>query len=135
MKLQTIVEIPKNSQYKYEEKDGKLVLDRVLNQKIPENYGYIPGTLAKDGDPLDVFIASNSPLQPLSEVTVQIIAAFKCIDSGVSDDKLIGILDEDNTSIQIESIKHYLETYKKDFKIVEFVGESEAIEIYMENKL
>ena len=68
--VRMIVEIPKNSSNKYEY-DGKLGvfrLDRTLYSPLhyPGDYGFIPGTLAEDADPLDVLVlvdeASRLPL-------------------------------------------------------------------------
>ena len=60
-----IVEIPKNSSNKYEY-DGALGvfrLDRTLYSPMhyPGDYGFIPGTLADDGDPLDVLALVEEP--------------------------------------------------------------------------
>ena len=60
-----IVEIPKNSANKYEF-DGKLGvfrLDRPLYSPLhyPGDYGFVPGTLAEDGDPLDVLVLMSEP--------------------------------------------------------------------------
>ncbi len=139
MLVKAIVEIPKNSTYKYEinKESNTLTLDRVLNQPIPENYGFIsnPETLAPDGDALDVFIVSNGPLEPLSEVMVEIVCAYKCMDNGVSDDKLIGILVGEDIIANLGPIRTYLETYKSDFKVLKFVDEPEAVDIYMRSKV
>ena len=71
--MKVVVEIPKGSIYKYEiNKDtGKLALDRVISIPYPENYGYFPNTLAQDGDPLDVFLVSDQPIAPLTEVEIE----------------------------------------------------------------
>src|SRR5215471_14988836 len=63
--VRMIVEIPKNSANKYEY-DGKLGvfrLDRVLYSAVhyPGDYGFIPGTLAEDSDPLDVLTMVDEP--------------------------------------------------------------------------
>src|SRR5579859_3824123 len=63
--VRMIVEIPKNSSNKYEY-DGKLGvfrLDRTLYSPLhyPGDYGFIPGTLAEDGDPLDVLVLTDEP--------------------------------------------------------------------------
>ena len=57
--VRMIVEIPKNSanKYEYDRKLGVFRLDRALYSPVhyPGDYGFIPGTLACDGDPMDVF--------------------------------------------------------------------------------
>ena len=53
-----VVEIPKGSsnKYEYDAELGAFRLDRVLYSPVhyPGDYGFIPGTLASDGDPMDV---------------------------------------------------------------------------------
>ena len=58
-----VIEISKGSKSKYEldKKTGVLILDRILytSTHYPANYGFIPKTLADDGDPLDVLVLKN----------------------------------------------------------------------------
>ena len=65
-----IIEIPLGSSNKYEldKKTGLLKLDRVLHSAVyyPANYGFIPQTLADDGDPLDVLVLGAEPVYPLT---------------------------------------------------------------------
>lgn len=131
MKLKAIIEIPTGSKYKYEIKDGILTLDRVSNQKIPCNYGYLENTLADDSDALDLFIISSQPLEVGSRVEVTLLGGFKCSDNGISDDKLVGMLvGEENVYPRIDLIKSYLETYKKDFRVLGNLTADEAFETY-----
>jgi len=59
-----IVEIPKGSsnKYEYDRELGLFRLDRVLYSPVhyPGDYGFIPGTLASDGDPMDVLALVES---------------------------------------------------------------------------
>jgi inorganic pyrophosphatase len=131
MKTVTI-EISAFSYYKYEMKNGILVLDRPLNQAIPANYGYFNNTLAEDGDALDCFVLSKSSLVNGSECKVSILGAYKCLDQEVPDHKLICSLEGEIVNplpIEIDYIKNYLETYKSGFKVLEFVGKTEAEKI------
>lgn len=130
MKIKVMTEIPQYSKFKFEVNDGWLTLDRVLNQEIPYTYGYIPGTLCGDGDALDIFIIANGNIPPLTELEVEIIGGFKCLDNNEEDNKLIGQLVGDNTYPRTAMIKHYLETYKPEFKVLEEVNKEEAIKIY-----
>ncbi len=63
-----IVEIPKNSgnKYEYDGKLGVFRLDRALYSPMhyPGDYGFIPGTRADDGDPLDVLALVEEPSFP-----------------------------------------------------------------------
>jgi inorganic pyrophosphatase len=136
MKLKAIVEIPMGSKYKYEfdKKNNNLLLDRVLNQRIPSNYGYFSETLFDDGDPLDVFIISTDPIPSLTEVEVEICGAIKCNDNGVQDDKLWGYLMGEEKKLEFKekemAIEHYLRTYKEGFIVESFENEETALEIY-----
>ena len=138
--IDAIVEIPHGSKYKYEvnKKTGKLFLDRPLPTPLPYNYGYVPGTLHGDGDPLDVCIIGLYPIQPLAEVKIQVLGALLCNDNGASDDKLIAMVVGDNIddnlkSSCIEDVSNYLSSYKAGFVVQRFVGPEEALEIVMKD--
>jgi inorganic pyrophosphatase len=138
--VKAVVEIPQNSRFKFEIKDTNLVLDRMLNQEIPFTYGYIPDTMCDDGDPLDVFLITDGFIPPLAQVNVSIIGAFKCIDNGKQDDKLIGRIIGDTesgviTELKFNKIKSYLRTYKENFEIIEEVGITEAMKILEESEV
>lgn len=122
LKINAIVEIPKGSFYKYEvdKQTDKLKLDRPLNQKMPYNYGYIPGTCSKDGDPLDVFLVSHHPIPSLTTVEVTIAGLLKCTDNGVEDDKLIAYIEGEGVDcdLAIPDIIQFLHTYKTNFMVL-----------------
>ena len=67
-----VVEITKGSKMKYEldKETGLLALDRILytSTHYPANYGFIPRTLADDGDPMDVLVLCSESLCPMSLV-------------------------------------------------------------------
>jgi len=73
-----VIEVPLGSSNKYEldKKTGLLRLDRILHSAVhyPANYGFIPRTLAEDGDALDVLIVGSAPLHPLTIVAARPIA-------------------------------------------------------------
>lgn len=140
MILEAIVEIPRLSRYKYEiNKDtGDLILDRVLAIHAPQNYGFIPNTLQKDGDALDIFIISGYAVPPKTKVKVEIIGIFKCMDNKQQDDKLIGLLVGDDTNSDyineiIDSIQYYLENYKSGFKVKSYEHLSQAKKVYKQS--
>ena len=89
-----IVEIPKDSQNKYEidKKTGMVSLDRVLYSPMhyPADYGFIPETKAEDGDPADVLILGNDPLFPGCVVRVRPVGLLNMIDAGEQDNKILG---------------------------------------------
>ena len=96
-----VVEITKGSKMKYEldKETGLLVLDRILytSTHYPANYGFIPRTLADDGDPMDVLVLSSEPLLPLSLVRCYPIGVIIMTDGGDSDEKIIAIPYSDPT--------------------------------------
>src|SRR5829696_1122161 len=79
-----VIEIPKGSKLKYEidKKTGILILDRVLYSSVhyPANYGFIPRTLAGDGDALDILVLMQEPVQPLTLVRARAIGGFAMRD-------------------------------------------------------
>ena len=130
-----IVEIPEGQRYKYEIKKGVLVLDRVLDYRVPGNYGYITGTKAKDGDALDVFIAANEALLPTAHVPITVVGAFICKDNGVLDEKLVALIEgrefltDTHRDIEIHRIRDYLNKYKEGFVVLEYVGAEDATKL------
>lgn len=134
-----IVEMPQGSTLKYEmdKADSTLMLDRVLNQPVPYNYGFVPNTLCGDGDPLDVFILGDTPIYPLAKVKIKIIGALKCNDNGSDDDKLIAIIDGEDTfasGVGIDIIRTYLGSYKTGFNVLEQLDKEAALKVYEESK-
>lgn len=143
-----VVEIPKNSQCKYEldKKTGALRLDRVLytSTHYPANYGFIPRTYADDGDPLDVLVLCSPPVYPLTLVRVRPIGVIQMIDTGAMDDKIIavpvfeptadGYNDVDDLPAHIfDEIMHFFSVYKqlenKETAIKSLSGREKALEI------
>ena len=82
--IYAVVEIPKNSKnkYEYDPKLGLFRLDRVLHSAVyyPTEYGFIPGTEASDGDPLDVMIFLSWPTFPGCVLEVRPIGKLDMMD-------------------------------------------------------
>lgn len=137
MSLEVTIEIPKRSFYKYEMKGLDLVIDRILNNPFPENYGFIKTTLSPDGDPLDAFVLARWAMQPTSKVAGELVGVLKCVDNDKRDDKLIvnfGI-PEEHIKPLIFNIIDYLETYKPGFGVLGYGELEEAEKILQEAKL
>lgn len=85
------IEIPKNSSVKYEFKNNRLNVDRILHPPMvyPYNYGYIPKTLAGDGDPLDAMVITDNKLQPGSYIKCRPIGMLITEDESGMDEKII----------------------------------------------
>jgi inorganic pyrophosphatase len=90
-----IVEIPKGSRNKYEvdHDSGNIFLDRMLftATRYPADYGYIPDTLAEDGDPLDALALVSEPTFPGCHIRIRPIGLFLMEDQGHPDHKVIGV--------------------------------------------
>jgi inorganic pyrophosphatase len=90
-----VIEIPLGSNVKYEleKKSGLLKVDRILYSAVyyPANYGFIPQTLAEDGDPLDVLVFCQEAVIPLSLIEARVIGLMNMIDAGVPDSKIIAV--------------------------------------------
>ena len=142
------IEIQKGSKSKYEldKATGVLRLDRVLytSTVYPSNYGFIPHTLADDGDPLDVLVLCNEVIYPMTLVHCYPIGVIKMIDSGDLDEKIIAIPLKDPTYNSygdirelpqhiFEEMMHFFEVYKtlehKKTTVKEIAHRDEAIAI------
>jgi inorganic pyrophosphatase len=93
--VRVVVEIPKNSANKYEY-DGELGvfrLDRALYSPMhyPGDYGFIPGTLAEDGDPLDVLVLVQEPSFPGCLIEVRPVGLLNMVDQQERDQKIISV--------------------------------------------
>jgi inorganic pyrophosphatase len=88
-----VIEIPQGARNKYEldKETGLLRVDRVLfaAMRYPANYGFVPRTLADDGDPLDVLVLGQEPVVPLAMLTARAIGGFRMTDETGGDDKII----------------------------------------------
>ena len=81
-----VIEITRGDKKKYEldKETGCIILDRILytSMQYPANYGFIPRTLADDGDPLDVLVLCNEPIDPLVLVECYPIGVLTMLDGG-----------------------------------------------------
>lgn len=122
-----LIEIPKGGKVKYEhdKETGRLMVDRVLPYSMvyPQNYGYIPNTLAEDGDPVDIFVVMAETLLPGCLVHVIPIGLITMVDKGEVDHKVIAVCKsdplyqhvnslDDLPKHQVEEIVHFLQNYK-----------------------
>jgi inorganic pyrophosphatase len=128
--IYVVVEIPKNSNIKYEldEETGILFVDRKLHTSMvyPFNYGFVPQTKEADGDPIDILILSNDQFSPLSVVKSKPIGVLIMEDEEGKDSKIIAVphekIDFDYSryreidqldSRTLDKIKHFFEHYKE----------------------
>ena len=92
MEIEVIIEIPKGTRNKYETDDnGAIWLDRLLftSTRYPEDYGYVPRTLADDGDPLDAMVLLEEPTFPGCHIHARPVGVFRMSDERGSDEKIL----------------------------------------------
>jgi inorganic pyrophosphatase len=149
--INVVIEIPQGSNIKYEldKESGAIFLDRILygSQFYPANYGFVPNTLADDGDPIDALVLSSESVVPGCVIKSRVIGVLIMEDESGKDEKIIAVptikLDpqmakinslEDLPEIKLQQIKHFFETYKdlepgKWVKVTGFEGKEKAIEL------
>ena len=107
----------------YDEKEKRLKVHRKTAMPLPEpfNYGFIKGTMSEDGDPLDVFIMSDSKVELGATVRLKPIGMFYVKDEMGVDNKIIAVPEGDSAYADISDIgrKHldnliYLLEHNKD---------------------
>jgi inorganic pyrophosphatase len=93
--IEVVVEIPKGSRNKYEMDHalGRIRLDRMLftSTQYPCDYGYVPGTLAEDGEPLDAMVLLEEPTFPGCWITVRPVGVFWMYDELGPDAKILTV--------------------------------------------
>src|SRR5215471_7407539 len=93
--VRMIVEIPKNSanKYEYDTELGVFRLDRALFSPMhyPGDYGFIPGTIAEDGDPMDVLSLADEPCFPGCLIEIRPVGLLEMIDRSEADHKILAV--------------------------------------------
>src|SRR6202000_319697 len=84
-KINCMIEIPKDAEpvkYEVEKESGAIFVDRILStpMRYPCNYGYVPGTLGGDGDPLGALVILPLPLVPGSVIRCHPVGMLKVTD-------------------------------------------------------
>jgi inorganic pyrophosphatase len=128
MDFDVIVEIPQGSRNKYEmdHASGRIRLDRMLftSTRYPLDYGFIPDTLAEDGDPLDALVMLEEPTFPGCYVHARPVAVFWMHDEHGPDAKILTVPADDPRSRAIQDlddvpahlrdeIGHFFDIYKE----------------------
>jgi inorganic pyrophosphatase len=107
--INVLIEITAGSKNKYEyDKDLQaFALDRVLysSVKYPYDYGFVPNTLADDGDPLDGMVLIDEPTFPGCVIAARPIGMLEMIDGGDRDEKILCVPDKDPRYAQVKSLK------------------------------
>ncbi len=148
--VNVFIEIPKDSNIKYEldKEAGVIFVDRFLYtaMQYPFNYGFVPETLAEDGDPLDIIVLSEHAVAPGTVIPSIIIGMLEMEDEEGIDTKVLAV-----PTIKIDplfgiyknitdvpdaiknKLRHFFENYKtlepgKWVKIKEWKNKKAALE-------
>jgi inorganic pyrophosphatase len=128
--INVVIEIPKGSNIKYEIDDetGALFVDRKLFTAMfyPCNYGFVPQTKEKDGDPVDVLVLGNDAVVPTSVIRANPVGVLLTADEEGEDAKIVAVPVSkiDPTFAHVKDvndvpehlrnqIKHFFEHYKE----------------------
>jgi inorganic pyrophosphatase len=127
VELDVVVEVPMGSRNKYEmdQRLGRIRLDRTLftATQYPADYGYIPDTLAEDGDPLDALVLVPEPTFPGCQIQARPVAVFWMRDERGPDAKLLCVPAHDPRQDSVREvddlpehllgeINHFFDVYK-----------------------
>ncbi|MBA4495637.1 inorganic diphosphatase [Paenactinomyces guangxiensis] len=158
--VDAFIEIPTGSQnkYEYDKENGAFRLDRVLYSPMhyPTEYGYLEGTLAEDGDPLDILVLTTFPTFPGCVISSRVIGVLLMSDDKGKDEKLLAVPVDDPRFNEVKSlddvaphilkeIEHFFQVYKdlenketriEGWKDAEFAEKlyDECLTRYQENK-
>ena len=124
----SVIEIPRGSSVKYEldKSTGMLRLDRMLHSAVyyPANYGFIPQTLAEDGDALDILVMVNEPTFSGCLIQARVVGLFRMKDRGQNDFKVLAVPNTDPLFGEykdlndvanhfLREVEHFFATYKQ----------------------
>ena len=144
-KINAVIEIPYGSNIKYEIDKASGALYGAMF--YPANYGFVPNTLADDGDPADVLVLNEYPLAAGSVIPCRLIGVLMMEDESGMDEKLLAVpvskIDpryegiksiSDLPKATLDKIKNFFETYKllepnKWVKVKDFASAAEAEKI------
>ncbi len=154
--VNVVIECPLGGEpvkYELDKASGALFVDRILHtpMRYPCNYGFIPHTLAEDGDPMDVLIVARTPFMPGSIARVRPVGVLMMEDDGGGDAKLICVTVNkvypyyedvqeytDLPKILLDQIEHFFTHYKdlepgKWVKCQGFEGRAVAEKLLMDS--
>jgi inorganic pyrophosphatase len=125
--IEVTVEIPSGSRnkYEYDHERHRFVLDRVLYSSVhyPADYGFIEGSMAEDGDPLDVLVLIAEPTFAGCVVRARPVGVLDMTDDKGHDYKILAVAHDDPRWDRVETmedvsphrlleIENFFETYK-----------------------
>ena len=128
--VNVVIEVPIGGEpikYEMDKAAGTLVVDRFLYtpMRYPGNYGFVPHTLSRDGDPIDVLVCNTRALVPGAIINCRPVGVLVMEDDGGGDEKIIAVPSSkltkryesvktytDLPAISIEQIEHFFAHYK-----------------------
>jgi len=150
--VNAMIEIPAGgvNKYEYDKKLGVFRLDRPLYSPVhyPGDYGFIPSTLAEDGDPLDIIILVAEPTFTGCLVEARPVGLLRMLDQGVNDEKVLAVSSSNPRYSEVQNftdayphelreIEHFFSIYKdlegKRVKMAGWADTSTAHRIIMES--
>lgn len=152
--INVVIEIPQGGnpvKYELDKESGAVFVDRFLHTAMfyPGNYGFVPHTLAEDGDPIDVLVVGQVSVVPGAVVRCRPIGALLMEDEAGPDEKIIAVpvdelhpfytkvrSHEDLPPILCEQIAHFFSHYKdlepgKWVKIARWADPGEAADLIL----
>jgi inorganic pyrophosphatase len=115
-----VIEIPQGSinKYEYDKQLHVFRLDRNLHSPVhyPGDYGFVPRTLAEDGDPLDILVLGDAPTFPGCIYFARPIGLFEMLDQGIRDEKILAYA---TGNPRFSSIQNYTDVMPHILKEVE----------------
>jgi inorganic pyrophosphatase len=150
--VNALIEIPQGGEpvkYEIDKESGAIFVDRFLHTAMfyPGNYGFIPHTLADDGDPMDIIVVGPTPVVPGAIIRARPVGALIMRDEAGGDEKILAVpvdklhpfyagVDSWRSlpAILTEQIAHFFKHYKdlekgKSVDIVRWADPEEAGEL------
>ncbi|MBL8560590.1 MAG: inorganic diphosphatase [Hyphomonadaceae bacterium] len=130
VEVNAFIEIPQGGmpvKYELDKLSGALFVDRFLHTSMiyPANYGFIPNTMAEDGDPIDILVVTPTPIVPGAVIRARPVGVLLMSDDKGFDEKLLSVpidklnpfytnvkTHEDLPPLLIEQIMHFFTHYK-----------------------
>lgn len=127
--INIIIEIAAQTsvKYEYDKEHNMIAVDRFMTAAMnyPCNYGFIPNTIAGDGDPVDILIITREPIIPGCLIKGRIIGVLQMEDESGIDEKILCVpiskcdpyynnikSYKDLPDIKLKKIEHFFNTYK-----------------------
>ena len=132
-----VIEIPKGgrNKYEYDAKLGLFRLDRVLYSSVhyPAAYGFIPGSQAADGDPVDILVMTNEPTFTGCLIEARPVGLLRMQDEKGEDEKVLAVPTVDPFYREMQCLSdlppHFLREVEHFFRIYKDL-EGKRVEIF-----